>query len=49
MQCPICGTNGIEGGVCFYCEARKKRKKKTPTSEPDKAPRGDKPPRDRDS
>jgi hypothetical protein len=27
MRCPVCGTNGMEGGVCFYCEARKGRRK----------------------
>jgi len=27
MRCPVCGTNGIEGGVCFYCEAREGRRK----------------------
>lgn len=25
MKCPVCGTNGVEGGVCFYCEARSHR------------------------
>lgn len=28
MKCPKCGTNGIEGRVCFYCEARKERQDK---------------------
>jgi hypothetical protein len=30
MKCPVCGTNGIEKGVCFYCAAKEKRKKKPP-------------------
>ena len=25
MKCPVCGTDGVEGGVCFYCEARRRR------------------------
>jgi hypothetical protein len=27
MKCPTCGTDGVERGVCFYCKARKERKK----------------------
>ena len=26
MKCPVCGTNGVEGGVCFYCAARRARR-----------------------
>jgi protoporphyrinogen oxidase len=26
MKCPVCGTAAVEGGVCFYCEARKARR-----------------------
>jgi len=38
MRCPVCGTNGIEKGVCFYCAAKERRKKGSPPSEP-KPPR----------
>jgi len=39
MRCPVCGTNGVEGGVCFYCEARKGRRK--PKAKPEnEAPEG---------
>lgn len=33
----MCGINGIEGGVCFYCEARKARKKKRGKADPEES------------
>ncbi len=42
MKCPVCGTEAVEGGTCFYCEARKSRKKLKavdPKVEPPESPR----------
>ena len=41
MKWPVCGTNGIEGGVCFYCEAKKVRKKKRGKADAEESTRKD--------